>query len=90
MLAKFDGTKLHEVREQQDMSQAELAARAGTTIRYVRALEKGKKRNPSAQLLCKLAIALDVPMETFIQESTTIFTMSERQTVHYYELIDIT
>ena len=30
MLAKFDGTKLHEVREQQDMSQAELAARAGT------------------------------------------------------------
>lgn len=46
MLAKFDGTKLHEVREQQDMSQAELAARAGTTIRYVRALEKGKSAIP--------------------------------------------
>lgn len=37
------------------------------TIRYVRALEKGRKRNPSAGLLCKLAIALDVPMETFMQ-----------------------
>ena len=46
MLAKFDGTKLHEVREQQDMSQAELAARAGITIRYVRALEKGKSAIP--------------------------------------------
>ena len=44
-----------------------MAARAGTTIRYVRALEKGRKRNPSAELLCKLAIALDVPMETFMQ-----------------------
>lgn len=79
MLAKFDGTKLHEVREQQDMSQAELAARAGTTIRYVRALEKGKKRNPSTQLLCKLAIALDVPMETFIQ------TQPEEHDNFYYE-----
>lgn len=45
MLAKFDGTKLHEVREQQDMSQAELAARAGTTIRYVRALKKEKEQS---------------------------------------------
>jgi len=67
MLAIFDGTKLREVREQQDMPQAELATRAGTTIRYVRALEKGRKRNPSAKLLCKLAIALDVPMETFMR-----------------------
>lgn len=67
MSAIFDERKLREIREQQDVSQAELAARAGTTIRYVRALEKGRKRNPSAELLCKLAIALDVPMETFMQ-----------------------
>ena len=43
MSAIFDGRKLREIREQQDVSQAELAARAGTTIRYVRALEKGIK-----------------------------------------------
>ena len=27
MLVKFDGTKLHEIRQKQDISQAELAAR---------------------------------------------------------------
>ena len=67
MLVKFDGTKLHEIRQKQDISQAELAARTGTSIRYIRALEKGKRRNPSAELLYKLAVALDVPMETFMQ-----------------------
>ena len=67
MLAIFAGTKLREVRERQDMPQAELAARAGTSVRYVRALETGKKRKASAELLYKLAIALDVLMETFMQ-----------------------
>ena len=67
MLARFDGAKLREIREQLGISQAELAARAGTSIRYIRARETGKKRKPSAELLCKLAIALDVPMETFMQ-----------------------
>ena len=67
MLARFDGAKLREIREQQGIPQAELAARAGTFIRYVRALEKGRKRKPFADLLYKLAIALDVPMETFMQ-----------------------
>ncbi len=67
MLAKFDGAKLREVRDQQNMPQAELAARADTSIRYIRALEKGRKCNPSAKLLCRLAITLNVPMETFMQ-----------------------
>lgn len=67
MLAEFDDAKLREVREQRGMPQAELADRAGTSIRYVRALESGDKRNPSAKILFKMAIALKVPMETFMQ-----------------------
>lgn len=67
MLANFSGERLHKIRKDQNMPQAELANRAETTIRYVRALEKGKKRKPSAELVCKLAIALDVPMETLMQ-----------------------
>ena len=67
MLANFSGERLHKIRKYQNMPQAELANRAETTIRYVRALEKGKKRKPSAELVCKLAIALDVPMETLMQ-----------------------
>lgn len=57
------------------MSQAELAyhhqlcAHSG----------KGRKCNPSAGLLCKLAIALGVPMETFMQ------TQPEENDDFYYE-----
>ena len=67
MLVIFDGTKLREIRNQRDISQAELADRADTAIRYLRTLEKGRKRKPSAELVCKFAIALDVPMETLMQ-----------------------
>lgn len=67
MLVKFDGARLRELRELRDMSQAELADRADTTIRYVRAMEKGRKDNPSANMLCRLAFALDAPMEAFMQ-----------------------
>ena len=67
MLVYFNGERLRKTRKEQNMPQAELANRAGTTIRYVRALEKGKKRKPSAELVCKLAIALDVPMEMLMQ-----------------------
>ena len=79
MLVKFDGTKLHEIRQKQDISQAELAARTGTSIRYIRALEKGKRRNPSAELLYTLAVALDVPMETFMPVSYTHLDVYKRQ-----------
>ena len=44
-----------------------LAVKMGTSIRHVRALETGEKTNPSACLLCKVAVALDVPMETFMR-----------------------
>lgn len=66
MLVKFNGARLRELREQQAMSQAELADRADTSIRYVRAMEKGRKDNPSASMLCRLAFALDAPMEVFM------------------------
>ena len=80
MLAIFDGRKLREIREQQDVSQAELAARAGTTIRYVRALEKGRKRNPSAEQLHWMS-----PWKHSCRPSRRrmmISTMNERQNAH--------
>lgn len=67
MLAYFDGKKLREVRKQQNMSQAELADRARSSICYVRALERHRKRKPPAAVVCKFAISLGVPMETFMR-----------------------
>lgn len=92
MLAKFDGAKLRKVRGTQRITQVELAVRAGTSIRYVRALEKGRKRNPSGELLCKLAIALDVPMETFMQvqpEENDDFYFEREEKRDYYEAPEI-
>lgn len=67
MEASFDGAKLREVRKDRGKTQAMLAVKMGTSIRHVRALETGEKTNPSACLLCKVVVALDVPMETFMR-----------------------
>ena len=67
MEASFDGAKLREVRKDRGKTQAMLAVKMGTSIPHVRALETGEKTNPSACLLCKVAVALDVPMETFMR-----------------------
>lgn len=66
MLVTFNNERLYEERTRQGISQAMLAVRADCSIRHIRALETGKKRNPSAKLLCKIAKALDVPMDTFM------------------------
>ena len=67
MEASFDGAKLREVRKDRGKTQAMLAVKMGTSIRHVRALETGEKTNPSACLLCKVAVALDFPIETFMR-----------------------
>ena len=38
-----------------------------SSIRHVRALETGEKPHPSAELLYKVALAMDIPMEIFMQ-----------------------
>ena len=48
------------------MTQEELAEKAGISSRYLRALESGQKNNPSASLLCRLALALGVPMDALM------------------------
>lgn len=66
MLVRFNGEALRAERERQGVTQAWLATRTDSSIRHIRALESGKKQNPSAILLCKIANVLKVPMETFM------------------------
>ena len=62
MLVTLNSVRLKEEREKQNISQRTLACTAETSERYVRDLEKGNKTNPSAEMLFRISIALNVPM----------------------------
>lgn len=47
-------------RKKRHMTQKELAAAVGVTQAYIHALETGKRKNPSLQVLMKIAEALNV------------------------------
>lgn len=51
---------LRQIREQRGMTQAQLAEKAGTTQEYVAMIESGARKNPSLDLLKRLAKALGV------------------------------
>lgn len=67
MPAKFNPEKFHAVRKAKNITQEKLAEQAGTSGRYIRELESGRKHNPSASLLCQMSVALDVQMEDFME-----------------------
>jgi transcriptional regulator with XRE-family HTH domain len=59
--------KLRQLREAQDLSQRDLAKRAGISVGYVAELETGRLSNPSLKVLVALAKALRVEVEDFIR-----------------------
>lgn len=52
-----------EVREMRGLSYEQLAQKSGVARSYIQRIESDDSVNPSARVLCKLAIALDVPVE---------------------------
>lgn len=62
----FDSQKFLEERKKK-CTQAQLAERADTSIRYIHDLERGIKRNPSASMVYRISISLDAPMESFMK-----------------------
>lgn len=58
-LNKLVGDQIRELRQQQSLTQAELAANAGLTTRHVQYIEAGDQL-PSIEALFKLAYGLDV------------------------------
>ena len=67
MLAKFDAQKLRAARVNRQMTQESLAEQCNTTDRYIRDLETGRKNMPSAALVCRLSLVLDVSMESLME-----------------------
>ncbi|WP_242057609.1 helix-turn-helix transcriptional regulator [Halobacillus yeomjeoni] len=58
------GLTLKKIRFQKELSQEELAFRAGLDRTYISSLERGK-RNPSLVTMDKIARALDVKLSVF-------------------------
>jgi transcriptional regulator with XRE-family HTH domain len=58
---------LTTLREAKGLNQVELAKRAGVTTAYLNQLEHGKRKNPSLDILKKLAKALGVPVTELLE-----------------------
>ena len=54
---------IQKLREDQGMTQRDLAARAKVTQGYVAQLEMGMKKNPSLNVLRRIAKALNLPAD---------------------------
>jgi len=63
MQVVFQFERLKTARLKKNMTQEELAERCGSSDRYIRDLEKGRKVHPSAAVVCQIASALEIPME---------------------------
>ena len=62
MQVVFQYERLKEARLKKNLTQEELAERCGSSDRYIRDLEKGRKVNPSADLVCQIASVVEIPM----------------------------
>lgn len=69
MKLKFNGKAFRSARKKKNQSQALVAELSGSSIRYVGALERGEKSNPSADLVSRFCVILDTPIDTLMTAS---------------------
>lgn len=60
------GMRIRFLRKEKKMSQLDLSLESGVNKNYLCDLEKGR-RNPSVLVLEKIAVALDVDLQTLFQ-----------------------
>ena len=72
------GAKIKKLRLKRGYSINELSDRAGVSKSYLSYIERGIQRNPSLQVLSKLACTLDTNVEELLDNnSTSIDSMDE-------------
>jgi len=67
MTSRRLATVLRELRERRDLTQEELAKRAKVTRSHLSLLEAGHRKNPSLEVLKRLARALGVPVTELLE-----------------------
>lgn len=60
--------KLEKLLEERNLSQRELARRAGVAKSTIPEIKRGNIKKPSFELICKLADALDVDINEFRED----------------------
>ena len=60
-------TVIRELRERRELTQEELAKRAKITRSHLSLLEAGHRKNPSLEILKRLARALGVPVGELLE-----------------------
>ncbi len=71
------GETIRELREQKGIGLNKLARMVGISGPYLSQIESGVRKNPSYDVLNKIADALDVPLATLIQKDTDTFIIEE-------------
>ena len=59
------GSKIRELRKERELTQEDLAYKAGLDYSYINQIENGK-RNPSMEAVEKIAKALGVKVQTLV------------------------
>lgn len=67
-----DSIKTH--RNERKISQRALAKASGVSFAYIQQLEKGLKKNPSLDILNKIADALDITLDELLNDESTSFS----------------
>ncbi|WP_413307815.1 helix-turn-helix transcriptional regulator [Bacillus sp. 1P10SD] len=78
------GKTIYEYRKKKGLTLSELAERSKISKSYLSNIERNLNRNPSIQVVRKIAAVLDVDLETFL---SPLHTHSEKQEVDQ-ELIE--
>ncbi|UZJ80081.1 helix-turn-helix domain-containing protein [Fictibacillus sp. KU28468] len=66
------GELVKKYRKEKGLSLSALAERAGIAKSYLSSLERNIQTNPSVQLLEKLAVVLDIPVEKLLNEKAEV------------------
>lgn len=64
----MEGNKLKFIRESKNIGVNELGRMIGVSPSYISALEKGTKKNPSLEVLDKIAKALNIPVTDLVND----------------------
>ena len=66
------GETIKEIREKRNMSKAELSRLIEVSPAYITMIENGKKKNPSMNILKKIALVLKIPLYDLITTSVEV------------------
>jgi len=72
-IAKSIGENIRTLRKERGLSQEQLALRADINTSYMGQVERGEK-NPTIDVLSKIAMALHLPLEKLVQFDSRIGT----------------